>query len=106
MVAVPEDFDCPVCFEPVRQDRAMLLGCYHVFCSGCAVAAVKARQQCPLCRFTVRADAVLPLQHRSPFARCGSKVADDRLQNMFFSTSVSSTISARCEMGSASVWKC
>lgn len=61
---VPEQFDCPVCFESTSQKDIVLLNCGHHFCNSCVFTTIvnkyKSRSQelevcpCPYCRSRIR----------------------------------------------------
>lgn len=42
--------ECPICLEKVKERRAFLHACDHVFCFDCLVTWVKIKAICPMCK--------------------------------------------------------
>ena len=48
--------ECPICYHAVA--HAVRTDCGHQFCRGCLIAALQAKEACPLCRAPVSVEAL------------------------------------------------
>ncbi|KAJ3387201.1 hypothetical protein HDU84_000989 [Entophlyctis sp. JEL0112] len=49
---------CPVCLEPLADDRVVLRACLHVFCMPCIARWAAQSHRCPICKASLRDGAI------------------------------------------------